>query len=172
MLAIRPAKHSSEQKCTPNILPCRVNHNGPVNASERYWEPTFEDDRTRTAYFRGRKLRGKVVQVPAGYRGVVMSSTDKLLPPKNNCDKPPRDFAMLHDERSVDDDEQPEEIGIIEEQASFEEIVTWGHEALPDPSTDPYVKGVEEWVAFAEQINSFPPLPNGGQGEGVEGEGP
>jgi len=24
----------------PNILPCRISHNGPVIASERYWEPS------------------------------------------------------------------------------------------------------------------------------------
>jgi ribonuclease H2 subunit C len=46
MLAVQPGKHSSEQKCTPNILPCRVNHNGPINASERYWNPTVEDGKS------------------------------------------------------------------------------------------------------------------------------
>lgn len=38
MLAIEKSK-SHKGKCTPNILPCRINHNGPVHASKRYWNP-------------------------------------------------------------------------------------------------------------------------------------
>jgi ribonuclease H2 subunit C len=41
MLAIQSSKHS-QGKCTPNILPCRVQHNGPVNASKRFWNPEIE----------------------------------------------------------------------------------------------------------------------------------
>jgi len=38
MLTIeRSKKHRG--KCTPNVLPCRINHNGPVDASKRYWNP-------------------------------------------------------------------------------------------------------------------------------------
>jgi hypothetical protein len=84
MLAIQKSKIEA-QKCTPNLLPCKINHDGPVNASERYWKPEVEDGRnipemrdytlliiadgSRTAYFRGRKLEGKVIKVPEGYRG-------------------------------------------------------------------------------------------------------
>lgn len=42
MLAIQPAKDHSGAR-TPNVLPCRINHNGPVNASERYWQPQTSD---------------------------------------------------------------------------------------------------------------------------------
>ena len=61
-------------KCSPNVLPCRINHDGPVNAAKRYWDPTTEADGTKTAYFRGRKLRGKTIQLPEGYRGLSDSS--------------------------------------------------------------------------------------------------
>jgi hypothetical protein len=37
MRAIR--KSSSHQACTPNILPCRIQHNGHVDASRRFWSP-------------------------------------------------------------------------------------------------------------------------------------
>jgi ribonuclease H2 subunit C len=156
MLAIEKSK-SHRGKCTPNVLPCRINHNGPVDASKRYWNPTktagtksFTDERVfytnvsldgkTVAYFRGRKLYGKQLKVPKGYRGVVVSSTDRVLPKL----KP-----------TVDDDEEAEEdpdVKIIEEQSEFDDVMLWGHEALPDDSADPYVRGMEEWIAFAEQV--------------------
>lgn len=37
MRAIR--KSSSHQAYTPNLLPCRIQHNGPVDISPRYWSP-------------------------------------------------------------------------------------------------------------------------------------
>ena len=36
MLAMETGK-SPKVKCTPNILPCTVQHDGPVNASEHLW---------------------------------------------------------------------------------------------------------------------------------------
>jgi ribonuclease H2 subunit C len=38
MYAIQKSKDKNA-KCRPNILPCRINHNGAVNASRRYWSP-------------------------------------------------------------------------------------------------------------------------------------
>lgn len=35
MLAIHP---SNPRKCTPNLLPARLNHNGPINDTDRYWK--------------------------------------------------------------------------------------------------------------------------------------
>lgn len=41
MLAIQATKSSPpKDQCTPNLLPCRIHHNGPANASRRYWNPT------------------------------------------------------------------------------------------------------------------------------------
>ena len=41
MLAVQSTKQTGS--CTPNIFPCRIHHDGPVNASERYWAPTTAD---------------------------------------------------------------------------------------------------------------------------------
>jgi ribonuclease H2 subunit C len=43
-------------------------------------------------------------------------------------------------------------IGIIEEKASFEEVVVWGHESLLCDTEDLYVRGVEEWIMFSKQV--------------------
>lgn len=95
------------------------------------------------AYFRGRKLHGKALRVPEGYRGVVVDKTD---PPKP---QPPRP-----DETEVVDldaeDEMP--LGALDTKAEFDEVVIWGHESMADTSSDPYVRGVEEWMKVAEKV--------------------
>lgn len=93
------------------------------------------------AYFRGRKLDAKQLKVPKGYRGVVISSTDRILP--KSAQDPAEDEG---------ESEEVPEVMVMEEQSEFEDIMVWGHEALPDDTADPYVKGLEEWIAFAEQV--------------------
>ena len=88
MLSIESKTHRS-RTCAPNVLPCRVHHNGPVNATERYWSPRTDagksnpggqaedasmlieylPDGKTMAYFRGRELHGKKAKIPDGYRG-------------------------------------------------------------------------------------------------------
>jgi ribonuclease H2 subunit C len=35
----------------------------------------------------------------------------------------------------------------------FDNFVLWGHESLPD-SSDPHLKGVEEWIKFAAKVHT------------------
>jgi ribonuclease H2 subunit C len=96
----------------------------------------------RISYFRGRKLYGKRIKVPDRYRGVVLSTAKEKLPQRSQT---PQD----------DEDEGEEsisEVGVVEEKVKFEELVVWGHESLPDDTADAYIKGVEEWILFSEQV--------------------
>lgn len=43
---------------------------------------------------------------------------------------------------------------ILETQGTFEDMMVWGHEHLP-AADDVFVKGVEEWVRFAETVCSL-----------------
>jgi hypothetical protein len=102
----------------------------------------FADGKT-IAYFRGKKLYGRQLKIPAGYQGVVLSATDDILP-KNDPAK-----------GEVDEDEEEEaEVKIMEEKGDFDEVMVWGHEAVMDES-DPYVRGLEEWIGFAEIVCEF-----------------
>lgn len=47
--------------------------------------------------------------------------------------------------------ELEEPVKILEMQGTFDDMIVWGHEVLP-AADDPYVKGVEEWVRFAETV--------------------
>lgn len=49
--------------------------------------------------------------------------------------------------------EQVEKAQNWEEVATFDEIMVWDHENLPGDE-DLFVRGVEEWIQFAEAINS------------------
>lgn len=161
MHAIQKSK-SHKGKCTPNVLPCRVHHNGPVNASKRYWEPRTTSSKKASilplpctltyplicsdgktiAYFRGRKLHGKQFKVPQGYRGIVLASTDRILPKESQSSPAEED----------EDAEHEADVKVLEEQAEFDGIIVWGHEVVPDETADPYVRGMEEWLSFAEQV--------------------
>ncbi|KAJ5674249.1 Ribonuclease H2 subunit C [Penicillium macrosclerotiorum] len=174
----QPASQSPKEnfapRVTPNILPCRINHDGPIDSSERFWAPVTDEEAKKTAYFRGRKLRGRRVAVPDGYQGmnprrepprntqfpsltwstlyfsgIVAIPTDRVLPTSQQTDK-----------NALDDDEVvevlPEEpVNILETQGTFDGMVVWGHEVLP-ASDDTFVKGVEEWIRFAETMHGTP----------------
>ncbi|KAJ6086097.1 hypothetical protein N7486_010378 [Penicillium sp. IBT 16267x] len=139
-------KYSAPQ-LTPNILPCQIHHDGPIASCDRFWTPaTDAKDNTQTAHFRGRKLRGRRVAIPEGYQGVVAMPTERILP-SQQADKG-EDVEILEN--------GPEEpVKILETQGTFDEVIVWQHEFLP-AADDTFVKGVEEWVRFAETMHLTP----------------
>ncbi|KAL2817386.1 ribonuclease H2 non-catalytic subunit-domain-containing protein [Aspergillus granulosus] len=152
MFSIQPRQstesNSQDSKSyTPNILPCRIHHDGPVESIDRYWTPVPDetDQNLQTAYFRGRKLRGRRVQIPEGYEGIVATHTDRELPTTAS-----RNTTDVEVEEV--DGEREEPVKVLEKQATFGDFVVWGHETIP-PADDPFVKGVEEWVRFAEAMH-------------------
>ncbi|KAL4806426.1 ribonuclease H2 non-catalytic subunit-domain-containing protein [Aspergillus unguis] len=150
MFVIQPQQKTSEStdktylgNCTPNILPCRIHHDGPVDSVNRYWKPIADekDKDFQTAYFRGRKLRGRRVQIPEGYEGVVAAHSD-------------REMQTTTERETVgEESEQEEPVKVLEKQADFKDYVVWSHETVP-AADDPFVKGVEEWVKFAEAMHT------------------
>ncbi|KAJ9192169.1 hypothetical protein DTO164E3_8505 [Paecilomyces variotii] len=147
----------SSNTSTPNILPCRIHHDGPLESLERYWKPLVDENGdAQTAHFRGRKLRARRVAVPEGYKGVVAMPTDRVLHPKTN-----RKAELQNGEQ---DGELEEPIKVLETQATFDEFVVWGHEIMP-AADDPFVKGVEEWIKFAEAMHLSPQASTEGEGK-------
>ncbi|THC99525.1 hypothetical protein EYZ11_000985 [Aspergillus tanneri] len=150
MFAIQSPQQSSRSEtekttdnCTPNILPCRIHHDGPTGSISRYWTPVSDenDKNTQTAFFRGRRLRGRRVAIPEGYQGIVAMPTERLLPSTQN--------------KSANEEvEQDDPVKVLEKQATFDEIVVWGHEAVP-ASDDTFVKGVEEWAKMAKVVGGY-----------------
>jgi ribonuclease H2 subunit C len=142
MLAIEQQK--SRRTLTPNILPCTIHHNGPLKISKRCWSPQSASDGTKASYFRGRKLRGRTVKLPAGYGGCLLQNTERQAEPK-----PVESAPVLDEDGDVMEDR--DDVKVMENKASFDEVVVWGHELLPEDG-DEYVKGIEEWITFAEAV--------------------
>jgi ribonuclease H2 subunit C len=141
MLAIQST--STNKTVTPNILPCTIKHSGPVSSDARYWNPSTEPDGTSTAFFRGRKLRGKKLALPKAYQGVVLQKTGRKA------------IAKPVPGLEAEDADAPKEIDtmIMEQHATFSDVMVWDHEAVPG-GDDVYVKGMEEWIDFAGAVCS------------------
>lgn len=58
---------------------------------------------------------------------------------------------VTNSESTNEEVEQDEPVKVLEKQATFDEYVVWGHETIP-AADDTFVKGVEEWVKFAEAV--------------------
>ena len=89
--------------------------------------------------------------------GVVVRPTDRVLP--RSCDRNGRETASSGRAPPVDDDEEEgdedetEPVKMLEEIGSFDEVVVWGHEQVP-AEDDVFVRGMEEWIGFAEAMHS------------------
>lgn len=88
-----------------------------------------------------------------------MKSTDQTLPRNPFRGSAARPHAIDVDDEGSDnpgeeeeEDEDAEPVRIAQNLATFDEIVVWGHDQLP-ASDDAFVKGVEEWISFAEAIH-------------------
>ena len=62
------------------------------------------------------------------------------------------------DAEDDDPDDKPEPVKILQSAVTFKEVTVWGHDMLP-ALDDPFVKGIGEWIAFAEAIHRQPSEP-------------
>lgn len=76
--------------------------------------------------------------------GVVAVPTDRMLPPTQRPGN----------EGIEDETEAEEPVKVLETQGTFDDFVVWGHEAVP-AADDTFVKGVEEWLQFADAVCSL-----------------
>ena len=85
--------------------------------------------------------------------GVIAISTDRILPSDSSKTSPAvpedSDLEELHDVEAA------EPVKILQAVATFDEFAVWGHDQLP-AADDAFIKGTEEWIAFAEAIHSGP----------------
>lgn len=59
------------------------------------------------------------------------------------------------DSEGIEGEEASEPTRVLEAVATFDEVIVWGHDQVP-AADDTFVKGIEEWIGFAEAINSVP----------------
>ncbi|KAF2208989.1 hypothetical protein CERZMDRAFT_100976 [Cercospora zeae-maydis SCOH1-5] len=171
MLALQSSSSKQKPKpLQPNILPCQIHHSGPIPIAQRHWSPqptsaSFPStpncsSATQTAHFRGRKLVGKTIALPNTYTGIVAQKTTRQL---SQPIRPPPSTST-NDVENEDEEQQslPPETFILEPHAEFNSITIWSHESIPSNEEDCYIKGVEEWIGFAESTHAYDsPRPTG-----------
>lgn len=81
----------------------------------------------------------------------MVNSTDRVLPNEPTNTRPA--VPEGSDSEDLEDERAAESIKILEAVATFDDVTVWGHDQVPS-SDDAFVKGIEEWIAFAEAIHS------------------
>ena len=59
------------------------------------------------------------------------------------------------DLEELEQEDESERVRVLESAATFDEVIVWGHDKVP-AADDPFAKGIDEWIAFAEAIHSQP----------------
>ena len=91
--------------------------------------------------------------MPDGYRGVVVARKGAEGGDRKVEDRWRRG-EYGNEDQGEEQEEGEEEVAILEELATFEEVVVWGHEKAVE-ADDEVVKGLEEWIRFAEAVSFF-----------------
>ena len=98
--------------------------------------------------------------MPDGYRGLVVGrkgveGEKREVEDRWRCEY--GNDAEGGEQEGGEEDEDEEEVAILEELATFEEMVVWDHEKVVEDG-DGIVKGLEEWIRFAEVVSPFSPF--------------
>ena len=85
-----------------------------------------------------------------------MRKTDRTInrPPNQEATTIPSSTDFDVDELNLGAVQEEEPIKILQEEASFEEVMVWGHESIP-ARDDVFVRGVEEWTSWAGAMHSY-----------------
>ncbi|KAF1966192.1 ribonuclease H1 small subunit [Bimuria novae-zelandiae CBS 107.79] len=148
MIAIQS---SISKKCTPHLLPARINHNGPVSSTSRYWTPETDEKGTSHAYLRGRHLHGTHVSLPSTHTGAVLHITDKTLPQTRS--QGAEDEDEDEDEDGEGQERETVDVKLAEQMSEFDEVVVWGHGGPVEAGQDMFIRGVKELIGFAEAMH-------------------
>lgn len=90
--------------------------------------------------------------------GLAVLKTDQIMP-LNSQEPQSVHFGQSEEDGDIsEDDEHPEPVKILKEEATFDSITVWGHDRLP-AADDAFAKGIEEWIGFAEAVCIRPHLP-------------
>lgn len=108
---------------------------------------SFIADGKPEAYFRGRKLRGQEIQVPQGYRGIVVEEAGRETTAFQTTEK-----GVFEQEEGEQIEEAQEEVTMLNELGSFDRLLIWNHESMVD-GDDLFIRGLSEWISFAEAVS-------------------
>uniref|UniRef100_A0A8D8LW64 Ribonuclease H2 subunit C n=1 Tax=Cacopsylla melanoneura TaxID=428564 RepID=A0A8D8LW64_9HEMI len=120
---------NSSESSKMHLLPFYIDHNGPANVSKyfsSYMKSSSSDESGLEASFRGLPLKGKVIPVPEGYKGLVFTETNP-----NQIEDNERNFFLKN---------------------KFTEITFWNYDKLPS-SNDAFASALD-WIHISDAIHS------------------
>jgi hypothetical protein len=89
-------------------------------------------------------MQGRTVPVPEKYTGVIMNKAESRVDEAQSKASPANPCVDTQ---------------AVEFTAAFEEVIIWGHESVAGASTDPYARGIEEWIQASEKVSTVSVVP-------------
>lgn len=135
----------------PTLMPCEIVP-CETTTTEQLWKPqtseSTETDGSKkvTAYFRGRRLVGKEIEVPSGYTGFIS------IPPQVENSRQATD---LDDDLDNEDAEDTKATTLprVETRYTFDKLRILGHEEMPT-SDSPHLKAMQEWARISGAVHN------------------
>ena len=85
--------------------------------------------------------------------GMIVRTTEHTLEPS------PSSTLRTAVDSDEEDEEKAEPVRVLENVSDIKQVIVWDHDQQP-AADDPFRKGVEEWLSFADAIhNSGPQRP-------------
>lgn len=98
--------------------------------------------------------------MPTGYRGVAVKKKseegrDAVEDRRRRRRRRRNEYTNEYGDEVGEEEEEEEQVAVLEEVAAFEEVVVWDHEKVVE-ADDGIVKGLAEWIRFAEAVSLVP----------------
>ncbi len=126
-----------------SLLPCHIGYSGPADSAKYFRPETSTPAGGSEAYFRGRQLLGKELPIPDGHVGLLYDSS-----------RPGQTKPTNAESTEDTEDETIEEVRLFVEKARFDRLTVYENGRLPIDTSDPYMKGLQEWLALAEAVSN------------------
>nr|CAG4651470.1 EOG090X0IC1 [Simocephalus serrulatus] len=123
------------ENCNVHFMPCKINHDGAANVAEFFIPNVHNRDLPKNssgsselleASFRGYPLQGIKIEVPTGYRGIVINEIKKPL---------------------VDTEERK-----LQSVKSFSEFTYWKWDDIPTPGNGS-IHQLLDWMPISKMIH-------------------
>lgn len=137
-----------------------------MNPTEETTAPSSSELHLAAA-FRGRAIRGLTVDLPEGYAGVVLSSSDKPAEAKSKpkAKKAPSSKRGSKRNAVVEETDEDEDemlmaaeisgpVKTLEATGTFSSFVLWNADNPVDEGRDEYLRTLTEWTKIAAEVRA------------------
>ncbi|WBW74437.1 ribonuclease H2 complex subunit Rnh203 [Schizosaccharomyces osmophilus] len=128
-----------------SLMPCFIDFDGPASVSEFFHDKISKKDGSRNtdlAYFRGRELNGRTLELPEGYMGECVHFP---LPDRADQFYAGNELDNNEDEASVSEEH-------CQTSSTFSQFKIWDRDVSTSIEQNQWYKGIVEWTQFASKV--------------------